>query len=96
MASPKKVTPPEVFTPADWELADASAIQALARGDADETQQKRALNWVVNNACATYDLAYRTDSRDHAFAEGRRFAGLQVVKMLKINVGAIRAAKEKA
>lgn len=96
-ATPRKKTiiPPSVVEPPEWELADASAIQALARGDANEDQQKRALNWVINGACDAYGLDYRTDSRDHAFGAGRRFAGMQVVKLLKINVGALRSAKDK-
>lgn len=79
---------PEVWEPAKWEPADASALQALIRGDADAHQQQRALNWIIYNAAGTYDLEYRTEERDHAFSSGRRFVGLQIVKMLKINTPA--------
>lgn len=91
-ATPRKkpITPPSVIEPPAWELADASAIQALARGDANKEQQQRALNWIINSACDTYGLDYRTDARDHAFGSGRRFVGMQVVKLLKINIGALR------
>lgn len=82
------------YVPAPYELADASAIQALQRGDASPDQQRRALDYVINNLCANYDLSYRPDSdRDTAFAEGKRFVGLQIVKMLKLNLAAIRQAK---
>lgn len=90
--APKK--PPQVddhasWKPAEWEPGDASALQALANGEANPHQQKRALDWVIR-AAGTYDLSYRpgaTGDRDTSFAEGKRFIGLQIVKLLKINVG---------
>lgn len=90
MTGQKKATAPDPFLPALWDPADAAAIQALAIGEADSHQQQRALNWIINCAAGTYDLEYRTDSRDHAFASGRRFVGLQVVKLLKLNLGAFK------
>lgn len=79
--------PPPPYLPPLWEPADATALQALAKGTADADQQKRALNWIVNGASNTYDLEYRPDSRDHAFASGRRFVGLQIIKLLKVIPG---------
>lgn len=79
------------WKPAKWEPADASAMQALERGDADKAQQKRALKWIIE-ATGTYDLSYRpgqNGERDTSFAEGKRSIGLQVVKLLKLNVGLI-------
>lgn len=85
----KKIEYPAAVTPADWEAADAAAIQALAKGDASEVQQQRALNWIINKACGTYDEGYRPDPSDHAYAAGRRGVGLQIVKLLKIKLGVI-------
>ncbi len=82
---------PLPYEPVEYELADAGAIQALAKGEALPHQQQRVLNWVLNKAAATYDLEYRTDGRDHAFVSGRRFVGLQVLKLLKLNIGALSA-----
>jgi hypothetical protein len=83
------------YIPPAWEPADVSAIQALQRGNATPDQQRRALDYLINTMCATYDLSYRPESdRDTAFAEGRRFVGLQLVKMTKLNLAAIRQAKE--
>lgn len=77
----------EPWKPAHYEIADVSAIKALANGTATPDQQQRALKWIIENVCATYDLSYRPNSeRDTAFAEGKRHCGLQVVKMLKLNV----------
>lgn len=78
------------WKPPPWEPADASALQALNAGTADKNQQKRALDWIIDHGAATYDLSYRpgvAGERDTSFAEGRRFVGLQIVKLLKINVG---------
>lgn len=75
----------EPWKPIKYELGDITALQALAQGEADAFQQKRALKWIVQ-ACGTYDLSYRPNSeRDTAFAEGRRFIGLQIVKALHLN-----------
>jgi hypothetical protein len=80
------------WKPAKWELADASALQALMRGDADKGQQARALKWVIESAACTYDMSYRPGdtSRDTDFAEGRRSVGLQIVKLLKMNLSELR------
>lgn len=81
------------YKPAKYEDADASAIQHLAQGVASPAEQKRALDWIVVQCCATYDSSYRpgTDGdRDTAFAEGRRFAGLQIVKLMKLKIGLLR------
>lgn len=88
--STKKAVAPDPFLPPDWAPADAAAIQALAEGKATPEQQQRALNWVIYQGAGTYELEYRTDSRDHAFASGRRFVGLQLVKLIKVNLGMLR------
>lgn len=78
------------WKPPKWEPADASALQAIADGKADANQQKRALKWIIELAAGTYDLSFRpgtTGERDTVLAEGRRFVGLQIVKLLKVNVG---------
>jgi hypothetical protein len=81
------------WEPAHYEAADASAIQALLRGDADEHQQQRALKWIIEVAAATYDQSFwpggEDGKRNTDFAEGRRFVGNSVVKMLKLNVQAL-------
>jgi hypothetical protein len=84
------------WLPAKYELADLSAVQALANGLADEYQQKRALKWIIENVCGTYQLSYRpTSDRDTAFAEGRRFVGLQIVKALHLSTSTLKELAEK-
>lgn len=85
----------EPWKPTDWDLADAAAIQALVRGDASHEQQRRAIDFIINGVACTYDLSYRPGSdRDTAFAEGKRFVGLQLVKAINLNLAAIRQAKD--
>lgn len=80
---------------APWELVDASSMQALERGDATPEQQKRALDWVIQVAAATYQPTFHPGEPDaSAFAEGRRFVGNAVIKLLKINTNALLNAKE--
>lgn len=86
------------WKPHPYELADASAMQALAAGTATPDQQRRALTWLVN-AAGTYDLSYRpgpNGERDSVFAEGKRFVGLQVVKLTRLNVGALRRSEPRS
>ncbi len=90
----KKPPAGAAYAPPPYELADVGAIQALAKGQASEYQQVRALKWIVDVACATYDQSYRPGGedgrRDSDFAEGRRFVGNQIVKLTKINPELLR------
>ena len=77
----------KAWHPPLWEKADAGALQALARGEAAPHQQQRALKFLIESLAGTYDMTYRPESdRDTAFAEGRRFVGLQVVKLLNLKL----------
>lgn len=76
--------------PATYTLADASAIQALHRGDASPDQQQRALKWLIEKASNTYEFHFYPGDRDTAFALGRGFVGQQVVKLLKLDLSSLR------
>lgn len=89
MKPPPAKEPPATLA-AEYVLPDIVAMQALERGDATPEQQKRALNWIIVNAAGTFDLDFRVDSRNHAFVSGRRFVGLQIVKMLKLNARTLK------
>jgi hypothetical protein len=75
------------WKPAAWEQADAYALQALARGECPPHLQQRALKFVIERLAGTYDLTYHPEStRDSDFAQGKRFVGLQIVKLLNLNL----------
>lgn len=77
-----------------FKKADVFAIQALEKGTATPDQQKRALYWIVNHACLTYDFCDKPENeRLAAVFDGRRFAGLQIVKLIKANLAALSEEK---
>lgn len=81
----------EPWKPVEWTPEDAYAVQAVMYGRASEDQQKRAMAFIVNQICGTYDLSYRpTSDRDTAFAEGKRMVGLQLVKFAQLNIAQLR------
>ena len=76
--------------------ADIRAIQDLEQGKADEHQQKRALSFIVNNLCGTYQPTFGIDDRDSNFLGGRRFVGLELINCLKLSASKIaERGKEK-
>lgn len=84
------------WLPPKYDLADIGALQALAKGEAPPDAQQRALKWIIEKAAGTYEPSYRPGEegeRDTAFAEGRRHVGLQIVKLLKLNLQAMRNDK---
>lgn len=80
------------FQPGEWEQADISALQALEHGRATPEQQKRALRWILHQACKYTDVLYRPGEdgrRDTDFALGRAFPAQQIVKLLRLNLAAL-------
>ena len=87
----QKPPPGAAWAPAPYDPADIGAIQALGRGEAQPHQQTRALKWIVEAVCGTYDQSFRPDSeRETAFAEGRRFVGLTLVKATKMDISKLK------
>ncbi len=81
----------EPWKPPEYRIEDASALQQIACGTASEAQQRNGFRFLVEILCATYDLSYRSSSAlDTAFAEGKRFVGLQCVKFANLNLAALR------
>ena len=81
-------TPPVIpgpHEPPSWEPKYMSAWQAMERGEATAHQQKLIIEWMVG-ATGLNDLSYRPgDTHATAFAEGKRFVGMQFRKMLLLN-----------
>jgi len=78
------------WLPPDHDDATVYAVRALAEGLANDSQQKlawRYLMYVTGASEEFADLSYRPDteggSRDTAFAEGKRFVGMMIRKLLR-------------
>lgn len=70
---------------------DAVAVQALARGNATDDQQRHALQWMVDSLCGTYTPSYVSEKPyDTAFAEGKRNVGLQIVQLVNLDLSRIK------
>ncbi len=79
------------WKPVEYGLREAAAIQALYKGEATPEQQKQALDWIIQEVCRRDDQSYRSNSqRDTDFAEGKRFVGNTLVKLIKINTANLR------
>lgn len=75
----------KAWTPCPYSEKEVRCIQALNRGDATPEQQRNALKFIIEIVAGTYDMSFRPESeRDTCFAEGRRYTGLTLVKLLKI------------
>ena len=90
----KKLSPGDPRNPPNYTKSIIYALKALQAGNANEEQQQRALAWVIKNAAGTYDSEYRETDRETAFAGGRRFVGLQIVKLLNLTGTAIDQIKD--
>jgi hypothetical protein len=87
------------WRPAKWDLPDAYVLQALARGEADAAQQKRALEVIVKQLAGTYEEPFVPREPDtSAYLMGRASVGKQIVKLLSVDLAALRqiAAAKKA
>ncbi len=76
--------------PAQFDANDATAMQALAAGTANDGQQKRALDWIIKDACGLPLWPYRESQRETDIALGRHFVGQQIVGLLHVNVSTLR------
>lgn len=82
------------WKPPEYAIADVVAIKALYDGTADKQQQQRALTCIIDILSGRNDMSYRPGGlegdRDTCFAEGRRYVGQQLVKMVKVNLDKLR------
>lgn len=69
-----------------WPTPIVAALKAFGKGEARPDQQITALNFIIENLAGTYDLSFRPDDkggeRDTAFAEGRKYVGLQLRRVI--------------
>jgi hypothetical protein len=89
--TPKKRSPDRrPWHPAPYDTQTIYALKALDKGTANEGQQKRVLEWIINAVARTYDVSFVPDSdRESAYAEGRRAVGLELVKLINLPASAV-------
>lgn len=84
---PAVITDDEVLRkhPGVLHKSEVMALHACWHGTANADQQRRAILAIHKIAC-TGDMSYRPDShggdRDSVFAEGKRYVGLQMQKLI--------------
>lgn len=69
------------YKPAIYDESVVYAFRALFDGKANEGQQKRAMEWLVLNACHIGQVSFSSDQAATAFMEGQRSIGVQVARM---------------
>jgi hypothetical protein len=75
----------------EWNKQTVIAFQALQAGVANDGQQKSCLDWILYEAARIRDMTFDPNStRLSDFAEGRRFVGLQLGKLLALKVGMLK------
>lgn len=85
---PKAPDPAYAGPPTD--PAVAAAFQALVRGECPAHLQQKAINFLIYDACKTYEPAFRPGAadaeRETTFALGKQFVGQLIVGLLKVKV----------
>jgi len=77
---------PAQLQPAPWDKKHLFAVKAVAAGTATEHQQRLALQWIIEQAAGTYQTSFSPDNHSLTdFAEGRRFVGSQIVKLINLD-----------
>jgi len=90
------VKKPEIYPwfPAPYDERIVGAIKAVARGDATASQQRLFLDYLIRVVCKTDDLSFRPEDaggeRATCFAEGKRFVGQQIIKLVNISMEVVK------
>lgn len=74
--------------------SEASALQALYHGRADEHQQKRALDFILQKACRAFSTTFNADPQVSAFMQGRRQAGLIIMNATRTTAKAAEVLED--
>lgn len=86
------------YLPPKYDPVVHAGLQAMVRGQASAAQQKKVLDWIIQEACALYQEPYRPGaeegSRDTTFALGRAFPGRQITKLLNVNLSNYRGGAD--
>jgi hypothetical protein len=74
--------------------ADMHAIKAIARGNATEEQQRRAVKVIIEQIASTYDMSFHPENaRATDFSEGKRHVGRMIVGIINCDVKKLNEAE---
>lgn len=96
MKKPLRAVPqPHGSMPAGFGYAEAVAMQALYNGTADAPQQKIAMKWILEGACALPQWPYKESQRETDVALGRHWVGHQIMALVKVNLSQLKNREER-
>lgn len=90
---PRRQPKPKVQAAHPWQVpptepADVFALQALAKGIANQSQQQRAWDYITRVLCETDRMTFWPGGEDGKratdFAEGKRWVGVQLRRIEKM------------
>lgn len=85
------------WLPVKYRKADVAALQAMWRGEATPDQQTRAMEYIVGKVSDRNGMSFRPGgaegARETDFAEGRRFVGNQILKLINIPLSKLNEDK---
>lgn len=92
---PKKATTLSPYLDAPAPPPIVSALQALHHGRADEHQQKRALDWILQRACRVFSTTFVAgDPHASAFMQGRAQVGHIIINATRTSAEAAAALED--
>jgi hypothetical protein len=81
---------PKELTVKEMTAQEVRAIRAVYAGEATPYEQKLTLKLIVNNFSRAHDVLYIPgDTHASTFIQGRAFVGAQLLKTLKLPIGAL-------
>lgn len=84
----------KVVKPAAYDQEVLYAFRALFEGKANDGQQKRAMEWLLLNACHIGMTSFAETDRETAFLEGQRSIGVQLARLREPEALALITPKE--
>lgn len=82
--------PADGWLPAPYDISDVTAFQRCWDGTAEAHQQRAVIEWILF-ASGKNGPAFAPGQPDvTAFAEGKRWLGIQVMKLLNLNIASLR------
>ncbi len=78
------------WEPQKWKKHEVAAIQAVHAGKATEDQQKAAMKYIIEGLGMVGQPVWFPDERETSYANGRQYVGLQLIKLIKLNLGVFK------